>query len=99
MSSPVALIFGAGKNIGAHVAKTFASNGFKVAVASRSAKHNLSGDDFLQVTCDVADPSSVNEVFRSVEQKLGHPSVVVYNGKISYTPLVTIRRHSRQITC
>lgn len=80
MSSPVALIFGVGKNVGASVAKSFASNGYKVAVASRSFKHQLPSEGFLELSCDLSDPSSVTKVFKAVEQKLGHPSVVVYNG-------------------
>ena len=79
MSSPVALIFGAGKNIGAGVAKALTANGYKVALASRTGKHNLSDDQYFHTTCDLADPSSVEQTFEAVRSKLGHPSVVVYN--------------------
>ena len=80
MSSPVALVFGVGKNIGASVAKTFAANGYKVAVASRTSQHSLSDSQYMYASCDLADPSSVEQVFEEVRLKLGHPSVVVYNG-------------------
>lgn len=80
MSSPVALIFGVGKNIGANVAKAFAANGYKVAVASRSSNHDLSDSDFFHTTCDVEDTASIVNVFETVRSKLGHPNVVVYNG-------------------
>ncbi len=82
MSSPVALIFGAGKNIGAGVAKALTANGYKVAVASRTDKHNLSDDQYFHTSCDLADPSSVEQTFEAVRAKLGHPSVVVYNGRL-----------------
>ena len=80
MSSSVALIFGAGANIGAGVARAFAANGYKVAVASRSSKHGLTQDDYLHLTCDLDDPSSVTKAFEKTRQALGAPGVVVYNG-------------------
>ena len=80
MSSPIALIFGAGKNVGASVAKSFAAKGYKVAIASRSSKHNLSDSEYFHTPCDLGDPSSVEKVFDAVRSKFGHPSVVVYNG-------------------
>ena len=94
MSSPVALIFGAGKNIGAGVAKALAGAGYKVAVASRTSQHDLSGPSYLHTTCDLADPSSVEQTFEDVRQKLGQPSVVVYNG--TFTFLLERFRHSRK---
>ena len=81
MSSPVALIFGVGKNIGGSVAKSLAANGYKVAVASRTAQHNLPESEYMHASCDLEEPSSVEKAFDAVRQKLGHPSVVVYNGE------------------
>ena len=86
MSSSVALIFGAGANIGAGVAKAFAASGYKVAVASRSSKHGLTQDDYLHLTCDLDDPSSVTKAFEETRQALGAPGVVVYNGRSPTTP-------------
>ena len=86
MSSPVALIFGAGKNIGANVAKSLAANGYKVALASRTSQHGLSDSQYMFTNCDLADPSSVEKVFETVREKLGHPSVVVYNGMRNWCP-------------
>ena len=78
MSSPVALILGAGKNIGASVAEKFASNGYKVAIASRQ-KGDASKYTALQA--DLSDVSSVKSVFDETRKSLGEPSVVIYNGK------------------
>lgn len=77
MATRVALIFGYGANIGNSVAAAFAAKGYKVAVVSRSGKstHN----DYLSIHADLTDPSSVEPVFSEVVDKLGHPSVVVYN--------------------
>lgn len=82
MAARVALVIGAGKNIGAGVANALAKNGYKVAVTSRSSSHGLDSSDFLSVQCDLSSPDSVGKVFETVEKKLGPPTVVVYNGKV-----------------
>jgi len=51
-TSPVILILGAGPNIGQAVARTFASKGYKVALASRSLKEADSTDNQLNITAD-----------------------------------------------
>jgi NAD(P)-dependent dehydrogenase (short-subunit alcohol dehydrogenase family) len=79
--SPIILILGAGPNIGQAVARTFASKGYKVALAARSLKEADSTDNQLNITCDFANPDDVVNAFTRVKQVLGIPSVVVYNGK------------------
>lgn len=74
----VLLLLGSGANVGAHVVRKFAANGFKVASASRTAQVQDRVD--LHVQCDLSDPDSVIEVFNEVTRTLGPPSVVVYNG-------------------
>lgn len=78
--SKVALIFGAGPNIGANVAQAFSRDGYKVAVASRSLRSNLPAEEFLQLRCDLGDSSAIVRAFETTREKLGHPSVVIYNG-------------------
>lgn len=80
-TSPVILILGAGPNIGQTVAKTFASKGFKVALAARSLREADSTENQLNITSDFANPDDVVNAFIKVKQVLGIPSVVVYNGK------------------
>lgn len=80
-TSPVILILGAGPNIGQAVAQTFASKGYKVALASRSLKEADSTDNQLNITSDFSKPDDVVNAFARVKQVLGIPSVVVYNGK------------------
>jgi NAD(P)-dependent dehydrogenase (short-subunit alcohol dehydrogenase family) len=81
MSSPkVLLLLGAGANIGASVARTFAANGYKVALASRTSRNHDAAN--LHVQADLSDPSSLVSVFQKVERELGTPSVVVYNGEL-----------------
>lgn len=80
--SPVVLIFGAGPNIGQAVARTFASKGYKVALAARSLRESDSTDKQLNITSDLAKSEDVVNAFTKVKEVLGIPSVVVYNGKL-----------------
>ncbi|RDW62516.1 hypothetical protein BP5796_10818 [Coleophoma crateriformis] len=84
-TSPVILILGAGPNIGQTVGRTFASKGYKVALASRSLREADSTDDQLNITSDFANPDDVVNAFAKVKKVLGIPSVVVYNAA-AWTP-------------
>ncbi|KAF2838839.1 putative short-chain dehydrogenase [Patellaria atrata CBS 101060] len=79
MSKPIALILGAGANIGTAVARRFNSEGYSVAVASRSYSDTPTPDGYFGVKTDFSDSTSIPEVFRKVKAALGNPSVVVYN--------------------
>ena len=79
--SKILLILGAGPGIGSHVAKIFASKGYRVATASRKQKQGEDGVD-LHVVVDLAKPETVPSVFEKVRNEFGgEPGVVVYNGK------------------
>jgi len=82
-TSPVILILGAGPNIGQAVARTFASKGYKVALASRSLDEANNTDNQLNITSDFSNPDDVLNAFKKVNKVFGIPSVVVYNGKSS----------------
>ncbi|KAK9378650.1 uncharacterized protein V2V93DRAFT_375461 [Kockiozyma suomiensis] len=77
--SPVILILGAGPNIGQAVARTFASKGYKVALASRSLNEADSTANSLHISSDFANPDDVVNAFKKVNNVFGIPSVVVYN--------------------
>ncbi|KAL7941397.1 NAD(P)-binding protein [Trichoderma barbatum] len=79
MAPKVALIFGYGPRIGAAVARAFASRGYKVAVVCRSNKVADTSNDYLSIKTDLSDAYNVEHVFEQVRDKLGIPSVVVYN--------------------
>lgn len=81
--APVALIFGAGPNIGQAVANRFFSKGFQVALAARSLKEADSTESQLNVPTDLSNPNEVVDAFGKVRKALGIPSVVFYNGKIT----------------
>lgn len=77
---PVALILGAGPNIGQAVVHKFASKGFKVGVAARSVEETDSTDSQLNIPSDFTKPEDVVNAFDKVKEAFGIPSVVVYNG-------------------
>lgn len=76
---PTVLIIGSGSNVGHATASIFASAGYKVAVASRSAK-NPEDSAFSHFLFDATKPETVPELFDSVRKSVGLPSVVIYNG-------------------
>lgn len=80
MSSKVVLILGAGQNIGKSLIQKFSSNGFKVAIASRTLYQPLVEAADVSVKADFANPSSIKSIFSEVVAKIGTPNVVIYNG-------------------
>ncbi|KAJ5246454.1 hypothetical protein N7468_001437 [Penicillium chermesinum] len=78
-ASKVILIFGAGPRVGAGIADAFASNGYKIALASRTPNAQTDGLHRIHIPCDLSDPASVPGAFSKTRELLGVPSVVVYN--------------------
>ncbi|BAY24304.1 short-chain dehydrogenase/reductase SDR [Calothrix sp. NIES-2100] len=77
-----ALIVGAGNGLSASIARLFAKEGLKIALASRSIEKltQLSSEiGAVSFAADAAKPEEVNQLFIDVENKLGNPTVVVYN--------------------
>lgn len=85
MSAPVLFVLGAGPKIGLSVGQAFAAKGYKVALAARSLQDGVGEDGFLRLNIDFAnkDPAGIQNAFAKVTEKLGVPSVVVYNGASS----------------
>ncbi len=84
MSAKIVLILGAGANVGAKVADSFAKNGFKIALATRTTTHHKDNTRDLIIKADFAEPESVKSVFDEVKAKIGTPNVVIYNGACPY---------------
>ncbi|KAK9370587.1 hypothetical protein V1509DRAFT_616242 [Lipomyces kononenkoae] len=78
MTGKFIFILGAGPNIGQHVAKKFAANGYKIAVSSRSGGSPVS-EEYLSVKADLTDPTTVASAFKQLRDTWGDPSIVVYN--------------------
>lgn len=86
---PVILILGAGPNIGRGIARAFAAEGYKVALASRSLQEADSTPEQLYIKSDFADTDDVVHAFTRTKKELGVPRVVVYNGKSRHTTTPT----------
>jgi NAD(P)-dependent dehydrogenase (short-subunit alcohol dehydrogenase family) len=86
-ANPVVLILGAGPRIGASVAEKFASNGYQVAVASRSGSGTRTAQGFLSLKADFTKPDSIPALFDAVKIEFHtSPSVVVYNAAALTNP-------------
>lgn len=84
---PVVLVLGAGPRVGSSVAEKFASNGYKVAVASRSGTGSETAKGFLSLAADFTKPESIQALFEAVNAEFNTaPSVVVYNAAALTNP-------------
>ncbi|KAK4687594.1 hypothetical protein P7C73_g2511, partial [Tremellales sp. Uapishka_1] len=85
MPSKVALVIGVsyktgGASIGRTTALSLLSAGYKVAVVGRSLNPEAAAKEgFFGVTADVDNHRNIQSVFKEVTEKLGAPSVLVYN--------------------
>jgi NAD(P)-dependent dehydrogenase (short-subunit alcohol dehydrogenase family) len=82
MTYHTALIVGAGSGLSASLARLFAKNGMKVALAARSVDKLAplaSETGALVVACDASQEKEVDALFAAVDSKFGAPDVVVYN--------------------
>jgi NAD(P)-dependent dehydrogenase (short-subunit alcohol dehydrogenase family) len=77
-----ALIVGAGEGLSASLARLFAREGLRVAMAARNPGKldALCRDTGARAFgCDATDPAGVARLFEAVERDVGVPDVVVYN--------------------
>jgi NAD(P)-dependent dehydrogenase (short-subunit alcohol dehydrogenase family) len=77
-----ALIVGAGSGLSASLARLFASNGMRIALAARNtAKLRLLQDETgaAAFACDATDLQQVRALFDDASARNGEPDVVVYN--------------------
>lgn len=92
MSSPSAVVTGAASGIGLALARTFAGEGYRVALsdvrdeALRSAREEIAaavpGAELLAVRTDVTDAGDVEALAAAVIAEWGSPDVVVNNAGI-----------------
>ena len=77
-----ALIVGAGEGLSASLARLFAREGLRVAIAARRIEKlgALCSDTGARAfACDATEPEAVERLFGLVEREIGTPDVVVYN--------------------
>jgi NAD(P)-dependent dehydrogenase (short-subunit alcohol dehydrogenase family) len=80
---PVCVVVGIGPGNGAAFARRFAADGYALALLARSTEMSSELAKTLPNArawaCDVADASSVAQVFDQIRATLGDPEVVIYN--------------------
>ena len=86
-AKPVALVTGGGTGLGRAIAGALASDGYNLAIASRSSEHLAAGGAelkgrgarVLEVTTDVRVPEQVEHLVDAVRQEYGRLDVLVNN--------------------
>src|SRR5690349_20351410 len=83
LNGKTALITGGGRGIGRAIALLFAQHGARVAVAARTRAQVESvaeeiGNGALALECDVSDPESVAQMFKSFQ-----PAILVNNAGVA----------------
>jgi NAD(P)-dependent dehydrogenase (short-subunit alcohol dehydrogenase family) len=82
MPNNTVLIVGAGAGLSASLARKFAAEDFKVALAARDTGKlaGLASETGARTySCDVESPEQVAALFNAVNADLGDPAVIVYN--------------------
>lgn len=82
MADKVAVIVGAGSGLSAALARRFAKEGFRIALAARdTAKLAALADETGAKTyiCDVSQAADVDKFFNAVHADLGTPEVAIFN--------------------
>ena len=77
-----ALIVGAGEGLSASLARLFAREGIRIALAARRIEKLgalCSETGARAFACNAADADEVERLFGAVEREFGNPDVVVYN--------------------
>ena len=77
-----ALIVGAGEGLSASLARLFAREGIRVALAARTVEKLgalCSETGAKAFACNASEPDEVERLFGTVEREIGNPDVVVYN--------------------
>src|SRR2546430_9804545 len=91
LSGRVAIVTGAGRNIGRGIALALADAGAAVVVNARSnlqeaqgvaGEIERSGGQALAVTADVADAAAVNNMVGAAAQKFGRIDILVNNAAV-----------------
>ncbi len=91
LKGQVAVITGAGRNIGKAMAKLFASEGAKIAVAEMHQGRGdavvdeitKAGGEAMVVLCDVSKTSDVQEMVKNVVAKFGGIDILVNNAALT----------------
>jgi NAD(P)-dependent dehydrogenase (short-subunit alcohol dehydrogenase family) len=91
MATKIALITGANKGVGFHIARDLAERGHTVLVGARSPERGeaaaerlrADGHDAVFVELDVTEPSTIDMVVKRVEEAYGRLDILVNNAGIA----------------
>ena len=87
MEKKLAVIIGAGRGMGNHIAERFAKENFRVVLVARrqnaldeyANELSAKGYEVFTHATDVSDNSSLTKLFADVQEKYGAVDVLIYN--------------------
>lgn len=87
MDKKLAVVIGAGRGMGNHIAERFAKENFRVVLVARrqsaldeyAAEFAAQGYDVIGKAADVSDTVSLTKLFADVQEKFGAVDVLIYN--------------------
>jgi len=90
MTRPVSAVVGVGPGLGLAVARRFGRDGYRVALVGRRADALEGYRESLQAVdvdaegfvADAGDPATLEAAFGAIRERLGDPSVLVYNAAV-----------------
>ncbi|MBC7146998.1 MAG: 3-oxoacyl-ACP reductase [Thioclava marina] len=91
LSDHTVLVTGAGRGLGAAIARAFAREGARVAINFRHSRAQAEalvaelGPRTAAFEADVTDPGQVNEMVARIAETLGAPSVLVHNALANFS--------------
>ncbi|WP_069201949.1 3-oxoacyl-ACP reductase [Bhargavaea cecembensis] len=92
LNKQVVLVTGAGRGLGAEIARAFGREGAKVIINYFSSKEQAEetaeeiGANAFAIQADVRDPDSVKEMFRKAKEHFGRPvTTIVNNALVNFT--------------
>jgi NAD(P)-dependent dehydrogenase (short-subunit alcohol dehydrogenase family) len=91
LEGKVAIITGAGGDIGKEIARQFVAEGAKIVIAGRNvdklkkaaAEIGISADDYLAVSTDISDEAAVEALVEAAKEKFGKLDIMVLSAGIS----------------
>lgn len=92
LTGVVAVVTGASRGIGAHLARDFAARGMRLGLCARSAPVLADdGDRVVARLVDMTDAGEVDDFARAVEERLGRIDVWINNAGV-LAPMAPMRR-------
>lgn len=96
LENKIAVITGAGRNIGRSIALAFAAEGAKIVVVDvndndgRNVVNEIKtfGTEAVYINCDISNSASVDDMFKNVHEKFGRIDILINNAGITRDTLI-----------